>query len=73
MSKHLLANGYRIISLSGQAGQAEQEKQEDDLSRYLIKELIAFLYEIPSDEILSLLEEKYVCHNLIVKFQNAVK
>ena len=53
-----LANGYRIISLSGQAGQAEQEKQEDDLSRYLIKELIAFLYEIPSDEILSLLEEK---------------
>lgn len=53
-----LANGYRIISLSGQAGQAEQEKLEDDLSRYLIKELIAFLYEIPSDEILSLLEEK---------------
>lgn len=56
-----LANGYRIISLSGQVGQAEQEKQEkqeDDLSRYLIKELIAFLYEIPSDEILSLLEEK---------------
>lgn len=68
MSKYLLANGYRIISLSGQAGQAEQEKLEDDLSRYLIKELIAFLYEIPSDEILSLLEEKYVCHNLIVKF-----
>lgn len=53
-----LANGYRIISLAGQAGQSEQENQEDDLSRYLIKELIAFLYEIPSVEILSLLEKK---------------
>lgn len=53
-----LANGYRIISLSGQAGQTEQERQEDNLSRYLIKELIAFLYEIPSNEILSLLEGK---------------
>lgn len=53
-----LANGYRIISLSGHAGQIKHEKQEDDLSRYLIKELIAFLYEIPSDEVLSLLEKK---------------
>lgn len=53
-----LANGYRIISLSGQLGQAEQKKQEDHLSRYFIKELIAFLYEIPSDEILNLLEKK---------------
>lgn len=53
-----LANGYRIIRLTGQAGQTEQENQKDDLSRYLIKELIAFLYEIPSDEILGLLEEK---------------
>ena len=44
-----LKKGYRIISLSG---------QEDYSSHYFIKELIAFLYEIPSDEILNLIEEK---------------
>lgn len=44
-----LKKGYRIISLSG---------QEDFSSHYFIKELIAFLYEIPDDELLKLLEEK---------------
>ena len=38
--------------------QADQYKLEDELSLYLKKEFIGFLYEIPSDEILSLLEEK---------------
>lgn len=44
-----LKNGYRIISLSG---------QKNFSSHYFIKEIIAFLYEIPSDEILTLLEDK---------------
>lgn len=44
-----LKNGYRIISFSG---------QENFSSHYFLKELIAFLYEIPSDEILDILEEK---------------
>lgn len=44
-----LRNGYRIISLTG---------QEDFSSHYFIKEIIAFLYEIPSDEIIELLEDK---------------
>ena len=44
-----LKKGYRIVSLSG---------QKNFSSHYLIKELIAFLYEIPSDEILGMLEEK---------------
>lgn len=44
-----LGKGYRIICFSG---------QENFSSHYFIKELIAFLYEIPSGEILNLLEEK---------------
>lgn len=44
-----LRKGYEIINLSA---------QENYSSHYYIKELIAFLYEMPSDEILDLLEEK---------------
>ena len=44
-----LGKGYEIINLSA---------QENYSSHYYIKELIAFLYEMPSDEILDLLEEK---------------
>lgn len=50
----LLKNGYRIIRLCG---------QENFSSHYFIKELIAFLYEIPSDELLKLLEEKIFLTN----------
>lgn len=44
-----LKNGYRIFSISG---------QENFTSQHFIRELIAFLYEIPGDELLELAEEK---------------
>lgn len=50
-----LKKGYRIISLSG---------QENFSSHYFRKELIAFLYEIPNDEILNLLEKKILLTEL---------
>ena len=44
-----LRNSYRIINLSG---------QKDYSSRSFLKEIISFLYEIPSDTMLKLLEER---------------
>ena len=44
-----LKNGYHIINFSGQKGFS---------SHYFLKEIISFLYEIPSNDILKLLEER---------------
>lgn len=44
-----LKNGYRIINFSG---------QKDFSSHYFLKEIVSFLYEIPSDDVLKLLENR---------------
>lgn len=44
-----LKNGYQIINFSG---------QKDFSSHYFLKEIVSFLYEIPSDEILEYMEER---------------
>lgn len=44
-----LKNGYRIINFSG---------QKDFSSHYFLKEIVSFLYEIPSNDIMQLLEER---------------
>lgn len=49
-----LKNGYRIINFSG---------QKDFSSHFFLKELVAFLYEVPSDSVLKLLEEHLLIGN----------
>ncbi len=49
-----LKHGYRILDFSGQEGFS---------SHYFLKEIISFLYEIPSTDVLELLEEKLISVN----------
>ena len=44
-----LKNGYQIINFSG---------QKDYSSYYYLREIITFLYEIPSDDVLELMEQR---------------
>ncbi len=56
-----LRNGYHIISFSG---------QEDFSSHYFLKEIVSFLYEIPSDDVLELLEERLMSADSKNTFSN---
>ena len=49
-----LKNGYRIISLSG---------QDDFSSHHFLKEIVSFLYEIPTSDVVELLEERLLPDN----------
>lgn len=49
-----LKNGYHIINFSG---------QKDFSSHFFLKEIVAFLYEIPSDSVLRLSEERLIINN----------
>lgn len=62
-----LKDGYNIISFSG---------QKDFSSHYFLKEIISFLYEIPGDDMLKLLEERLQPNNFdkeISKYTEAEK
>lgn len=49
-----LKNGYRIINFSG---------QKDFSTHFFLKEIVSFLYEIPGDSVLELLEEHLMLNN----------
>lgn len=56
-----LRNGYHIINFSG---------QENFSSHYYLKEIVSFLYEIPSNDVLEIMEDRLLSSDTKNQFSN---